>query len=355
MSKKTKKVLKRKVLIIDKIENIKNYHTPYIKKLKEDGYEIHIATDGQEEIQECDKLFLINFKTIINQYIILKKIIKQNNYNIIHCYTNLARFAVRNQKNAKIIYTTYGFKFYKGAPLKKWIRYYPIEKYLSKKTDVIITINDDDYFLAKNKFKNTKIELINGFGIDENQFDFKPNEKDKEEFLKEFNLNEEDFVFLSIGDLTQKNNQIMQIDGILNLMHKYKNIKLLIVGIGELEEYYNHIIFKYGLDQNIRLLGERNDIIRLIKLCDCYIDTSKNELNSINIIKAMFANKPIIASKIKGHNNLLKNDNLVNLNDINELSLKMEIRILDRSEVSYNIEKYKLDKVIRKLKKIYEK
>ena len=67
MGKKTKKVFKRKILIIDKIENIKNYHTQYIKKLKEDGYEIHIATDGQEEIQECDKLFLINFKKIIKK------------------------------------------------------------------------------------------------------------------------------------------------------------------------------------------------------------------------------------------------------------------------------------------------
>ena len=90
-----------------------------------------------------------------------------NSYDIIHCHTPvggvLTRLAARSyrEKGTKVIYTAHGFHFYKGAPLLNWIIYYPIEKYLAKYTDTLITINQEDYQLAKNKFnkKATKIFL----------------------------------------------------------------------------------------------------------------------------------------------------------------------------------------------------
>ena len=59
----------------------------------------------------------------------------------------------RNLENVKVFYTAHGFHFYKGAPLLNWIIYYPIEKWLSNYTDVLITINKEDYALAQKSFE----------------------------------------------------------------------------------------------------------------------------------------------------------------------------------------------------------
>ena len=51
------------------------------------------------------------------------------------------------------MYTAHGFHFYKGAPLKNWIIYYPVEKICSRWTDCLITITNEDYKFAKNILK----------------------------------------------------------------------------------------------------------------------------------------------------------------------------------------------------------
>ena len=111
----------------------------------------------------------------------MKKILLDNNFDIVHTHTpmgsvvtRLAYKKVRNKVNTRMIYTAHGFHFYKGAPLLNWLLFYPVEKYLSKYTDTLITINKEDYELAKNKFKKCKqIEYVPGVGIDEEKFNFK--------------------------------------------------------------------------------------------------------------------------------------------------------------------------------------
>ena len=112
----------------------------------------------------------------INAYRELKEIIDQNNYKIIHCHTPmggvLARLAARKaRKNGtKVIYTAHGFHFCKGAPLANWLLYYPIEKTLAHFTDCLITINTEDYQLAKRRFKAEKIEHVHGVGVNTDIF-----------------------------------------------------------------------------------------------------------------------------------------------------------------------------------------
>ena len=111
---------------------------------------------------------LKNLKAIIT----LKNILKNGNYNILHCHTPMgavvARLAGKSfRKNGlKIIYTAHGFHFYKGAPILNWIMFYPVEKWLSKYTDVLVCINEEDYELAmRKKFKAKKIVKIDGVGV----------------------------------------------------------------------------------------------------------------------------------------------------------------------------------------------
>jgi len=349
---------KKVLFVASEIEYIKKYCIDILKWLKEKGYEIHVATDKDENLLYCDKLFRIPFQTSkIQTYKFLKEILKENNYDFIQSYTLLggifSRLAAKKTKT-KVIYTSDKFQFYKGNKIKKWLINYPIEKYLSRYTDTLITTNEEDYILAKNKFKAQKIKYINGLGIDEKEFNTKITEQERKEFLDEFKLNKEDYIFLSTGELTRDNNQILQIEAIMQIIPGYKNIKLLIEGEGPLEEYYNNIIFKYGLNEHIKLIGKRKDIQRLIKLSDGILVTNKKDRKTNFIIEAMFANKPIIASGIKEHKGLLKTEDLVNINNSNELITKIEKNIIDgKRKVCYDIEKYKLSNIIKNIKEIY--
>ena len=159
------------------------FHLPYLEWFKKNGYETHVCARNDYENMEdcripyCDKYFNFPFQRSpfkfknIMVYYQLKRLIESNHYDVIHCHTPmggvLTRFAARKvrRKGTKIIYTAHGFHFYKGAPLKNWLLYYPVEKLLSRFTDVIITINKEDYYIAQ-RFKAKQIDYIPGVGID---------------------------------------------------------------------------------------------------------------------------------------------------------------------------------------------
>ena len=97
-----------------------------------------------------------NIPQNIKAYKQIKKLLKDNKYEFIHCHSPIGGVCGRlaaKVTNTKVIYTAHGFHFYKGAPKLNWIIYYPIEKALSYITDVLITINKEDYDLAKKKMK----------------------------------------------------------------------------------------------------------------------------------------------------------------------------------------------------------
>ena len=103
---------------------------------------------------------------------------KGKNYILIHSHSPIGGAVGRiiaKRNHIKIIYMAHGFHFYKGAPRKNWLLYYPIEKELSRITDVLITINQEDYKRAKKEFKAKKIVYIPGVGIDIEKFQIDKN------------------------------------------------------------------------------------------------------------------------------------------------------------------------------------
>lgn len=145
----------KKVLFTATVDShILQFHIPYLKYFKEQGYEVHVATNGNEKIPFCDVKHKIHFERspfkINNLKAIkqLRKIIEQEKFEIIHCHTpvgsvttRIAAKKARRKYNTKVIYTAHGFHFFKGAPIINWVLFYPIEKWLSKYTDCLITIN----------------------------------------------------------------------------------------------------------------------------------------------------------------------------------------------------------------------
>lgn len=364
-----KKVLFTATVIL----HIKSFHLPYIKWLKEQGYEVHVAAknDFINEpciIPNCDNYYDVKFarfpfsKTNMKAYKQLKKLIQENNYDIIHCHTPVAgvltRLAARNNKNTTVIYTAHGFHFFKGAPLLNWLIYYPVERFCARYTDKLITINKEDYERAK-RFslrKNGKVYYVPGIGIDlEKIQNMKVDIKQKK---KELDIAENIPVLLSVGELNKNKNHEIVLQALSNL--KDKKFIYLICGRGVLKEYLEIKIQELHLENKIKLLGYRSDVIEILKIADLFIFPSKREGLPASVIEAMAVGLQVIASNVRGNRDLIEKGNLFEPDDIETLKNLIEKRLelvkqKELRKVSYiNLKQYSLKNVLKQMAEIYE-
>lgn len=310
----------KKVLFVATVvkTHIMQFHIPYLKMFKEMGWETAVAARndyGNPDdciIPYCDQYYDIPFERSpfsirnISAYMELKRIISEDNYSIIHCHTPvggvLTRLAAKSKRNdgVKVFYTAHGFHFFDGAPLKNWIIYYPVEKILSLYTDVLITINREDYERAKMHFFAKNTEYIHGIGV--NIKKFQECIIDREKKRASIGVLPEEFMLLSVGELCERKNPLSIIEAlhILDLKNQLGNIKYISVGSGELENEIKCRIAKYNLSTHVTMLGYRNDVNELCHSADCFIHPSVREGLGIAPLEAMACGLPIIASNING-------------------------------------------------------
>ena len=358
----------KKVLFTATVDShILQFHIPYLKMFKDNGYEVHVATNGTDKIPYCDVKHTVSFErdpikfNNIKAIKQLKKIINENNFEIIHCHTPMGSVVTRiaakkaRNKGTRVIYTAHGFHFFKGAPLANWLIFYPIEKYLSKYTDCLITINQEDYELAKRKFKKCRqIELVHGVGVDESKFNFEMSDKEKHELRESLGLRDNDFVIIYVAELSKRKNQGMLIQAVKKLIDEGRNnIKVILPGTDSRNGYYQRMAKNLEIEENIKFLGYRKDIPKLLKISDLYVSTAKQEGLPVNIMEAMCCGLPIIATDCRGNRDLV--DECVKINNIEELKVKILKKITQKkSNVGYGILKYSNPKIFNLMERIYE-
>ena len=365
----------KKVLFTATVDShIELFHIPFLKFFKEQGYEVHVATNGDDKIPYCDKKIKIPFERspfkLNNLRAIkeLRKIINNEKYDIIHTHTPMGSVVTRlaakkaRKKGTRVIYTAHGLHFFKGAPLINWLIFYPVEKYLSRYTDTLILINKEDYELVKNKFKCKNVEYVPGVGIDENKFNFKMTNKEKKELRESLGLKTDDFVMIYPAELNKNKNQLLLIRTMANLVKSNNNIHLLLPGKDSYNSYYHNLVKEKQLDNNIHFLGFRKDIPKLLTISDIAVASSKREGLPVNIMEAMYVGLPIVATDCRGQRDLVKNNingYLISQDDekkfaycINEL-LKKDIYDRFRNNNQEEIKNYLLDNILKEMKSIY--
>lgn len=369
----------KKVLFTATVDShILQFHLPFLKLFKEKGYEVHVATNGDEEIPYCDVKHKISFERspfkINNLKAIkqLKKVCESEKFDIIHTHTpmgsvvtRLAAKSSRKKHHTRVIYTAHGLHFFKGAPVINWLLFYPVEKYLSKYTDTLILINKEDYDRCKRKFKKCKdIQYVPGVGIDEEKFNFEMTKKEKFELRKSLGLKEKDFVMIYPAELNKNKNQGMIINAIEELSKKYKDIKVILPGIDSYNGYYQQLVKEKGLEEYIKFLGYRKDIPKLLKISNVALATSYREGLPLNVMEAMYEGLPIIATDCRGQRDLVinhVNGYLIEKNNTEQLVLNIEKMYKSRN-ISDNfanaskqmINEYLLSSILKKMNDIYK-
>ena len=370
----------KKVLLVATVQShICQFHRPLVEVLHEKGIEVHVAArDNLAEknglkLDFVEQVFDIPFQRSpfshknIKAYKILKKIINENEYDVIHCNTPVGGILTRmtakkaRKRGTKVFYTAHGFHFYKGAPLKSWLVWYPIEKHFAKKCDKLITINEEDYVLAKKKFK-TEVVRMHGVGVDKNRFKAVSDEE-RLKLREAEGVSDKDFVILCVGELNANKNQQMLISAAAILKDKIPNLKVLFAGNGIKERELKEQVANSELTEMVKFLGYRKDLENIIPFIDLGVSCSKREGLGLNLIEIMLCKKPVIATKNRGHNELIENgDNgfLVDF-DKDELADKIYKLFNDKLLLSKmgktgheNALRYSKETVIGELASIYE-
>lgn len=340
--------MKRMLIIANNDGFHKNFHLPYIRLFSDMGYLVDLASNGEEKFDCCTNKFNISFARTplqfqnIKAYFEIKEILKNNYYNIIYCNTPvpsaIARAAgIKTRKNgSKIIYSSHGFSFYDGENKAKKNIFLAIEKLLANITDCVITMNKEDYYnCIKYKF-NTKIINVNGVGIQINKF-LPVTLEEKNELRKQQGYNTDDFIIIYPAEFTKRKNQTLLFNIMDKLKEKIPNIKLLLPGKGQLLGQYQQQVKKMRLEKQVEFLGYRNDIPDLLKISDLLVASSFTEGLPVNIIEAMSIGLPIVATKVRGHVDLVEqgeNGFLFDLDDIVEAV--NNIIKLQNDEILYN-------------------
>lgn len=247
-----------------------------------------------------------DWKNISRSYQMLRELCDREQYSIVHTQSPIGgvvgRLAAKGlrKKGSHVIYTAHGFHFFDGAPKKNWILFYPVEKFLSRYTDILITINQEDYRRAQ-KFHAKNVCYVPGIGVDVDRFGQVSDERDR--LRAEFGFSEQDFVVMSVGQLSRRKNQETIIRAMAQIPDE--KIRYLIVGQGEMEEKDRELIRELGLQKRVILAGYRGDIDQLLHMADGFVFPSLQEGLPVALMEAMAAGIPVICSKIRGNTDLV--------------------------------------------------
>lgn len=379
--------MRPKALLVASVASmIQQFNMQNIQLLLEQGYTVDVVcnckegnTISDEKVEEMVRELtekgvsvthvpiprkICDVKGICKSIKLIRKMCKKERYALMHCQSPIGSVVARaatlkaRKNGTRVIYTAHGFHFYKGAPKKNWIIFYPIEKVFSYVTDVLITINKEDYRFAKRNMNARRTVYIPGVGVDIEKFrNVSCNRVSKR---KELGLTENDFLILSVGELNQNKNHEVIIKAIALL--KNPKIHYYIAGIGNKEEYLKELANE--LDVHLHLLGYREDIPELLMSADLFAFPSFREGLSVALMEAMAAGLPCVASDIRGNVDLIENNKGGFLFDPrNEADAKLAIeRLIIDSEKREkmklvnlkSINEYSKEHVMNKIKNIYD-
>lgn len=311
----------KKILFVATVQShIAQFHKPYIKMLKKMGYEVHVA--AKDNLSEKNGLTLLEPNKIINVDFVrnpfsgknikyakfMKNIIKEENYDLVICNTPIigvySRIICRKmRKNGlKVMYIAHGFHFFKHSSKKNWLLYFPIEFLLARLTDALVTINKEDYNLAKKYFKAKNVCYIPGIGVDTKKYMKATTNID---LRKEFNISKSNIILFSVGELYPRKNHQIIIEALAELQRE--DIYYIICGNGILEGKLKKLVKNYNLTNNVIFAGYRTDIPEILKAVDVFCFPSLREGLGLAGIEAMASGLPLITSNVNGINDYMIN------------------------------------------------
>lgn len=345
----------KKVLLVATVQShIAQFHRPLAEVLHNHGYEVHVAANDNLYLKNglkldfVDKVFNVPFsrspksKDNVAAYKQLKQILDSDHYEVVHCNTPMGGFVTRlaardaRKKGTKVFYTAHGFHFYEGAPKKNWMIYYPIERYFSRMTDLLITITREDFKLANEKF-HCKVAHMHGVGVDGNRY-FRVSNEEKLIMREKMGYTPTQKLVLCIGELNANKNQTMAIKAMHKVVEQFPDSLLVMAGNGPNEAFLKDFIRQERLENNVQMIGYVTNLQDYQHVVDVQVCCSKREGLPLNVVESMLSGNPVIASLNRGHRELIesgKTGYIVPVDDSDGMAEKVLLVLKDENMREY--------------------
>ena len=311
--------LMKKVLLVTRVSGfIPQHEMKHVRILQDMGYEVHYASDFNNVVYGKDNHRLdgtgvirhqIDFvkspfsRQVKKSYLQLVKLLMEEEFAIIHCHMpmsgvvgRLAAQKVYRQtgRHVPVLYTAHGLHFYTGAPLRNWL-YYPVEYFLARYTDRLIVINHEDYDRVQSFPVRGCVVYVPGVGVPLPE-ETAPNARVMRKTTPK--------MLLSVGELSARKNHQLMIEAMALL--RDLDLRYVICGTGDKQKMLQQRILELGLEHRVFLAGYQENISEWLARADCFVLPSYQEGLPVAVMEAMAAGLPVIASDIRGVNDLIE-------------------------------------------------
>lgn len=369
----------KKALLFAPMSSVhERFNIANIQALRELDYEVHLLANfscdehANEYKEKCIEQGLVihdipfsrhSLKSNLRFIKRIRKLLVDEKYNIVHAHTEtgglLLRLSMSANKKTKYIYTAHGMSFYKGSSLKSQMIYKPIERFICKKMDVNLAINQEEFYNLK-KWKPDAAFFVHGAGFDMEAITKAQCDVNKKKTELGIPLNRK--LILSVGELNDNKNHIVILKAIAEMKEEERPY-LLICGEGEKRNELISFAKSFSYEDKLFLPGYRYDMPEIFHIADMFVFPSFHEGLSFALMQAMAVGLPVICSDIRGNNDLIQNNTggyTVNPNDYEELGIciksLLNSKALCRRFGNMNkgrIQIYSQEKVMNELKQIY--
>lgn len=323
--------MKKVLMVASESSHFKNFHLPYIKRLLDNGVEVHTASNGELAFGGVVHTRL-NFRKKLtspkNLAVIAKlaKLIRKERYDAVYTNSTLAGFVGRTAavlsgvKAVECRHICHGYLFNEDGSARSRL-YLAFEKLVRRRTDLLAVMNADDLAIAKRHKLGREIVFLDGMGLDAEKLPPLP-EKEVQQKREELDRQNGGLLFLCVGEFSPRKNQAAILRAFASL--KRTDCRLIFAGDGELLAECKALAAELGISGKTLFLGHCTGMNALYRACDCLISASRFEGLPFNVMEALYCGESVIVSDVKGNRDLAEPNALYPYNDERRLAELME-------------------------------
>ena len=294
--------------------HIAHFHTPYLRAFRDAGWEVHVACAGEPRALDGVKTCVSvpfhkkmsspdNFRAAR----LLRQLMRRERYDLVITHTSLAAFFTRLatfgvRPRPKLINMVHGYLFDDDTPFLKRQILLAAERLMARRTDLLLTMNDYDRRLAARYRLGRRMAHVPGLGVDFSAFDAL--EPDAGKTLRAaLGIAPESFVVFYAAEFSPRKNQALLLRALSRLPER---VTLVLAGEGALREDCMALAKDLGVGKRVLFPGFVQQPATWFQMADAVVSSSRSEGLPFNLMEAMYAARPVAASAVKGHTDLIR-------------------------------------------------
>jgi glycosyltransferase involved in cell wall biosynthesis/ribosomal protein S18 acetylase RimI-like enzyme len=237
----------------------------------------------------------------------LHRFLRRERYTLVHTHTSKAgfigRLAAKLAGVPAIVHTVHGFAFSEQSPATVRMFYTRLERMAARWCDRIVSVSQfhRGWALELGICSPAQIEAIpNGITPQARKISL-----ERGALRRTFGVSDEELFVLSVARLAPDKGLANLIEAAAIMRSGERKFHVVIAGEGPARDQLEQLVRKLGLSDLVTFLGFREDVDQLLTAADMVVLPSLREGLSISLLEAMAAGKPIIATSIGSHRELV--------------------------------------------------